>query len=93
MFPNQNNSTQPNLNKTNARAYLRFFQHHPDGSIGDGGVDDFRFITLFPRAVQPYLAPVANFCYGFCLLCGLCKDREVGLFYLVLVNCCVAAAT
>ena len=43
-------------------------------------MNDFQFITLFPRAAQPYLAPVANFCYGFSLLCGLCKDREVGFF-------------
>ncbi len=46
--------------------------------MGDGGVDDFQFIMLFPRAAQPCLGPLANFGYGLSLLCGLCKDREVG---------------
>ncbi len=59
-------------------AYLRFFAHNQDGSVGDAS-EEFQFVGLFPRVLQPSLGPFFNFWYGVSVLCGMCKERELAL--------------
>lgn len=59
-------------------AYLRFFAHNRDGTVGDTS-DDFQLVKLFPRVLGPYLGPLFNFCYGVWTLCGQCKERELAM--------------
>jgi hypothetical protein len=59
--------------------YLRFVHKAPDpagSGFGDNS-DAFAFVTLFPPSLRKYLAPLADFSYGVCLLLGFFKDRKV----------------
>lgn len=56
--------------------YLRFVQRHPEtGQTGDVS-DEFAFVTLFPPGLRRYLAPLADFSYGVCVLLGYFKERK-----------------
>jgi hypothetical protein len=56
--------------------YLRFVQRHPDTGLTGDTSDEFAFVTLFPPGMRRYLAPLADFAYGVCLLLGYFKDRK-----------------
>jgi len=46
-----------------------------EGTFGDAS-DEFAFVTLFPPNLRRYLSPLADFCYGVCLLLGYFKGRK-----------------
>mmetsp|Transcript_65131 Transcript_65131/g.130990 ORF Transcript_65131/g.130990 Transcript_65131/m.130990 type:complete len:325 (+) Transcript_65131:56-1030(+) len=56
--------------------YLRFVQRHPETGFTGDASEEFAFVTLFPPGVRRYLTPLADFCYGVCVLLGHFKERK-----------------
>ncbi|KAH9363558.1 hypothetical protein HPB48_005909 [Haemaphysalis longicornis] len=52
--------------------YLRFYQHHSNGSKGDMA-DHFTFASFFPNVLQPPIALVGNLVFNFFVKIKLCR--------------------
>ncbi|KAK9500168.1 hypothetical protein O3M35_001480 [Rhynocoris fuscipes] len=52
--------------------YLRFYQHHSNGSRGDLA-DNFTFSSFFPNVLQPPISIVSNTIYSGLVRLGLCR--------------------
>ncbi|KAG8179511.1 hypothetical protein JTE90_005260 [Oedothorax gibbosus] len=52
--------------------YLRFYQHHSNGTVGDMA-EGFTFASFFPNVLQPPLIVLSNVIFGFFVYVKLCK--------------------
>ncbi|XP_054721370.1 transmembrane protein 115-like [Uloborus diversus] len=52
--------------------YLRFYQHHSNGTVGDMA-DGFTFASFFPNVIQPPLIVLGNAVFEFLVYIRLCK--------------------
>ncbi|VDN14966.1 unnamed protein product [Dibothriocephalus latus] len=55
--------------------YLRFYQKHPNGDIGDT-TDAFKFSGCFPNHLEPPISIASNTIYNFLVRIRLCRKRS-----------------
>ncbi|VDD83472.1 unnamed protein product [Mesocestoides corti] len=56
--------------------YLRFFQRHSNGDIGDT-TDAFDFSGFFPNHLEPPIAIISNAIYNLLVKVRICKDKRI----------------
>ncbi|XP_065214989.1 transmembrane protein 115-like [Planococcus citri] len=54
--------------------YLRFYQRHSSGTIGDMS-ESFNFASFFPSIIQPYVGVLANTIFDLLVKTKICKKR------------------